>query len=64
MWTAMERSSSFTQATMTLGLLAAAHYYGIPIAQHLRAIALTFCSWSSITTANNAMMDLGHSFFH
>jgi hypothetical protein len=62
MRTAMERSSSFTQAVMTLGLLVAAHYYGIPLGRQLRAIAIAFGAWASIATANNAMIDLEHSF--
>ena len=62
MRTAMERSSSFTQAVMTLGLLLAAHYYGIPLGRQLRAIAIAFGAWASVATANNAMIDLEHSF--
>jgi hypothetical protein len=59
---AMERSSSFTQAVMTLGLLLAVRYYGIPLGPQLRAIAIAFGAWASIATANNAIIDLEHSF--
>lgn len=60
--TAMERSSSFTQAVMTLGLLLAVRYYGISLGRQLHSIALAFGAWASIATANNAMVDLEHSF--
>ena len=59
---AMERSFSFTQAVMTLGLLLAARYYGIPLGRQLRIIAIAFGAWVSIGTANNAMIDLERSF--
>ena len=59
---AMDRSSSFTQAVMTLGLLLAARYYGIPLGRQIRAIAIAFGAWASISTANNAIIDLEHSF--
>jgi hypothetical protein len=59
---AMERSSSFTQAVMTLGLLLAARYYRIPLGRQLATIAVAFGAWASIATANNAMIDLERSF--
>lgn len=59
---AMERSSSFTQAVMTLGLLLASRYYGIPLGRQLRVICIAFGVWASIGTANNAVIDLEHSF--
>jgi hypothetical protein len=59
---AMERSASFTQAVMTLGLLLAVRYYDIPLGQQLRAIAFAFGVWASIATANNAVIDLEHAF--
>jgi len=61
-WAALERSSNFTQAVMTLGLLLAARYYGIPLGRQLRSIAVAFGAWASISTANNAMIDLFRSF--
>jgi hypothetical protein len=60
--TAMERSSSFTQAFLTLGLLLAARYYAVPLGRQLWAIALAFGAWASLTTLNNAMIDLEHAF--
>ena len=62
MRTAMERSASFSQAVMTLTLLIAARYYGIPLGPQLRAIAFAFGIWTSIGTINNAVIDLEHSF--
>lgn len=59
---ALERSASFTQAIMTLGLLLAARYYGIPLGRPIRAMAIAFGAWTSIATANNAMIDLERSF--
>jgi hypothetical protein len=61
-WAALERSSNFTQAMMTLGVLLAARYYGIALGRQLRGIAVAFGAWASISTANNAMIDLFHSF--
>ena len=61
-WAALERSSNFTQAVMTLGLLLAARYYGISLGRQLRGIAVAFGAWASISTANNAMIDLFRSF--
>jgi hypothetical protein len=62
LWAALERSSNFAQATMTLGLLLVARYYGILPGRQLRFIAISFGAWASISTANNAMIDLFHSF--
>jgi hypothetical protein len=59
---AMERSASFAQAVMTLGLLLAARYHGISLSRTLRTIALAFGAWTSIAMVNNAMIDLGHMF--
>jgi len=61
-WAALERSSNFTQAVMTLGLLFAARYYGIPLGRQIQSIAVAFGAWASISTANNAMIDLLRSF--
>jgi hypothetical protein len=60
--TALERSSSFLQATMTLGLLLASRYYGLRLGQQLHSIAIAFGAWASIATVNNALFDLEHSF--
>ena len=59
---AMERSFSFTQAVMTLGLLLAARYYGIALGRQILIIAIAFGAWASIGTANNAVIDLERSF--
>jgi len=61
-WAVLERSSNFTQAAMTLGLLLAARYYGVPLGRQLRGIAIAFGAWASIATANNAVVDLLGSF--
>ena len=60
--TALERSFSFTQAVLILGLLLAARSYGLPLGRHLHGISVAFGVWASLSTANNAMYDLMHSF--
>ncbi len=59
---AIERSFGFAQAVMILGLLLTARYYGLQLGRNLWGIALAFGAWSSLSTANNAMIDLRHSF--
>lgn len=60
---ALERSFSFAQAVMILSILLAARYYDVHLGRNIRGIALAFGAWSSITTANYAMIDLRHSAF-
>ena len=59
---ALERSFSFAQAAMVLWLLIAARYYGIQLGRNVWGIAVAFGAWVSISTANNAVIDLQHSF--
>lgn len=59
---ALERSFAFAQAVMILGILLAARYYEVQLGRNVRGIAIAFGAWSSITTANYAMIDLRHSF--
>ncbi len=59
---AIERSFGFAQAVMILGLLLTARYYGVQLGRNVRGIAVAFGAWSSLSTANNAMIDLRHSF--
>jgi hypothetical protein len=63
-WTALERSMSFVQALMMLGMLLACRYYEIPLAQQLRTVAVAFGAWASIATVNNAIVDVDHAFLH
>jgi hypothetical protein len=63
LWAALERSFGFAQAVMTLGILLAARMYGLPVGRRIRVIAIAFGAWASISTANNAMIDLVRSFF-
>ena len=58
----IERSFGFAQAVMILGLLLTARYYGVQLGRNVWGIALAFGAWSSLSTANNAMIDLHHSF--
>lgn len=58
----IERSFGFAQAVMILGLLLTARYYGVQLGRNLWGIAVAFGAWSSLSTANNAMIDLRHSF--
>jgi hypothetical protein len=58
----IERSFGFAQAVMILGLLLTARYYGVQLGRNVWGIAVAFGAWSSLSTANNAMIDLRHSF--
>jgi hypothetical protein len=59
---ALDRSFGFVQATMILGTLVVARYYGVRFGRNVRGIALGFGTWASISTANSALVDLAHSF--
>ena len=59
---AMARSFGFAQAIMILGILLAARYYGLELGRNLRGIAVGFGAWISVSTANNSLIDLRHSF--
>ena len=59
---ALNRSFGFAQAVMILGILFAARYYGIQLGRNIWGIAVAFGAYASILTANNAMIDLRHSF--
>jgi len=59
---ALDRSFGFVQALMILGTLVVARYYGVRCGRNVRGIALAFGAWVSISTANNAMIDLANSF--
>lgn len=59
---AIERSFDFAQAVMMLGLLLTARYYGLQLGRNIWGIAVAFGAWSSLSTVNNALIDLRHSF--
>ncbi len=59
---ALERSFGFVQALMILGTLLMARYYGVKVGRNIRGIAFAFGAWTSISTANSAMLDLNVSF--
>lgn len=59
---ALDRSFGFVQALMILGTLVVARYYGVTCGRNIRGIALAFGAWASISTADNAMIDLANSF--
>ncbi len=59
---ALDRSFGFVQATMILGTIAMARYYGVRYGRNIRGIAIAFGGWASISTANSAMVDLTNSF--
>jgi hypothetical protein len=59
---ALDRSFGFVEALMVLGTLVVARYYGVKCGRNIRGIALAFGAWASISTANNAMIDLANSF--
>ncbi len=59
---ALDRSFGFVQAIMILGTLALARYYGVRFGRNIRGIAFAFGGWASISTANNAMVDLTSAF--
>jgi hypothetical protein len=59
---ALDRSFGFAEALMILGTLVVARYYGVTCGRNIRGIALAFGAWASISTANDAMIDLANSF--
>jgi len=59
---AIDRSFGFAQAVMILGILFTARYYDLNPGPTLWGVAVAFGAWVSISTANNAMIDLKHSF--
>ena len=59
---ALDRSFGFVEALMILGTLVVARYYGVRCGRNIRGIALAFGAWASISTANNALIDLANSF--
>lgn len=59
---ALDRSFGFVQALMVLGTLVTARYYGVVCGRNIRGIAYGFGAWASISTTNNAMVDLTNSF--
>ena len=59
---ALDRSFGFVEALMILGILVVARYYGVKCGRNIRGIALAFGAWASISTANDAMIDLANSF--
>src|ERR1700746_2349592 len=59
---ALDRSFGFVEALMVLGTLVVARYYGVKCGRNVRGIALAFGASTSISTANNAMIDLANSF--
>ena len=62
LYPALDRSFGFAQAVMILGMLLTARYYGIEFGRNLWGIGLSFGAWVSLSAANNAMIDLRHSF--
>jgi hypothetical protein len=59
---ALDRSFGFAQSVLILGILLTARYYDIQLGRNLWGIAVGFGAWISISTVNNAMIDLTHSF--
>ena len=59
---ALDRSFGFVEALMILGTLVVARYYGVKCGRNIRGIAFAFGAWASISTANDAMIDLANSF--
>ena len=59
---ALDRSFGVVEALMILGTLVVARYYGVRCGRNIRGIAFAFGAWASISTANNAMIDLANSF--
>jgi hypothetical protein len=59
---ALERSFGFAQAVLILGVLLTARYYGVQLGRNVWGMAVAFGAWISMSTANNAMIDLAHSF--
>jgi len=59
---ALERGFGYAQAVLVLAILFAARYCGIELGRNLWGIAVAFGTQLSISTANDAMIDLRHSY--
>jgi len=55
---AVERSLDFVQAFLVLGMLAAAHYYGLRFGRNIWGIAVGFGAYVSIASAIFSVVDL------
>jgi len=60
---ALDRSFGLAQSVFILSILLTARSYGIQLGRNLWGIAVGFGAWISLSTLNNAIIDLTHSFY-
>jgi hypothetical protein len=63
LYPALDRSFGLAQSAFILGILVIAKSYGIQLGRNLWGIAVGFGAWISLSTLNNALIDLTHSFY-
>jgi hypothetical protein len=63
LYPALDRSFGFVQSAFILAILLAVKSYGIRLGRNLWGIAVGFGAWISLSTLNNAAIDLTHSFY-
>jgi hypothetical protein len=59
----LDRSFGFAQSVLILSILLTAKSYDIPLNRNLWGIAVGFGAWISLSTLDNAVIDLTHSFY-
>ncbi|MFQ5696148.1 MAG: hypothetical protein ACE5HB_09180, partial [Terriglobia bacterium] len=59
----LERKTSLLQAVLLLAALLLARYYAVPLGRNIRAMALGFGLYVSISIANFAAFDLAEAYF-
>jgi hypothetical protein len=63
LYPALDRSFGFAQSVFILAILLTAKAYGTRLGRNLWGIAVGFGAWISLSTLNNAAIDLTHSFY-
>jgi hypothetical protein len=63
MYRALDRSFGFAQAVLILIVLIVARYYQVQLGRNVWGMAVAFGMYSSLSTANSALVDVFHFFF-
>lgn len=63
LYPALDRSFGFAQSAFILAILLTVKFYGIRLGRNLWGIAVGFGAWISLSTLDNAAIDLTHSFY-
>jgi hypothetical protein len=60
---ALDRSFGFAQSVFILSILLATKSFGIPLGRNIWGMGVGLGAWISLSTLNNAIIDLTHSFY-